>query len=391
VNVLYVSHTSAISGAERSLLELINGLPDEVAPTLACPAGELAAAAQEIGVPVVTVAGTDMSLRLHPWHTTLGVVAIARSAFGVRRIAQLRAANLVHANSARAGLAAVLAARLGAPPAIVHVRDVLPRSAAGNLTRRAIGASAAAVLTNSRYTAAKFSHNGFRIPVRTVYNAVDLRRFDPGRLTRGEARTRLGLPDDSFVMGVVGQITPWKGQDTAIRALEIVSQSRPETRLLVVGEPKFTFSATRYRNEAFNESLRELAAERGVADLVLFLGAREDLPDVIRALDLVLVPSWEEPFGRTVLEGMAMEVPVLATNMGGPPEIISDGNDGVLLPPRDVEAWAAAIDRLAADDRLRREIGKRGRKKVERSFGIDRHVAAVLAAYREVLALGEAS
>jgi glycosyltransferase involved in cell wall biosynthesis len=84
-------------------------------------------------------------------------------------------------------------------------------------------------------------------------------------------------------------------------------------------------------------------------------------------------------------------VPVLATNMGGPTEIISDGNDGVLLPPHDVEAWAAAIERLAADEHLRREIGKRGRKKVERSFGIDRHVDAVLAAYREVLALAEAS
>jgi glycosyltransferase involved in cell wall biosynthesis len=310
---------------------------------------------------------------------------------GVRRVAQVRDADLVHANSTRAGLATALAARMGAPPAIVHVRDVVPRSAAGDLTRRAIGAGAAAVLTNSQYTAAKFSRSGFRIPVRVVHNAVDLRRFDPSGLTRSEARARLGLSDDSLVLAVVGQITPWKGQDTAIRALEIVRRSRPQAQLLVVGEPKFTVSATRYRNDPYNESLHQLAGKSGLADSVFFFGARDDVPEVIRAVDLVLVPSWEEPFGRTVLEGMAMGVPVLATKIGGPAELVSDGSDGVLLPPHDVEAWAAAIELLAADEGLRREIGKSGRKKVERSFGIETHVDAVLTTYREVLAMSGVS
>src|SRR5207244_4255122 len=104
---------------------------------------------------------------------------------------------------------------------------------------------------------------------------------------------------------------------------------------LVVGEPTFTSGATRYRNEAYDESLRQLAAELGVSESVSFLGGREDVPEIVRSLDVLLVPSWEEPFGRTILEGMAMEVPVIATNVGGPPEIVADGKDGLLLPPHD--------------------------------------------------------
>ena len=105
----------------------------------------------------------------------------------------------------------------------------------------------------------------------------------------------------------------------------------------------------RYDNEAFLESLRRLAAQLGVADRVAFLGEREDVPDILAALDLLLVPSWEEPFGRVVIEAMSMSVPVIATNVGGPAEVVRDGEDGILLPPGRPATWAAVAFELLSD------------------------------------------
>src|SRR3954471_3347361 len=126
MNVLLLNHTAQVSGAERVLLTLISNLPDEVRAHVACPPGPLADAGHEFGVPVHGVPGTVGSLKLHPLHTPRAVVDIARSAFALRRIAREVEADVVHANSVRAGLIAVLAAALGAPRPLVHLHDRLP-------------------------------------------------------------------------------------------------------------------------------------------------------------------------------------------------------------------------------------------------------------------------
>jgi glycosyltransferase involved in cell wall biosynthesis len=101
-------------------------------------------------------------------------------------------------------------------------------------------------------------------------------------------------------------------------------------------------------------------------------------------MDVTLVPSWAEPFGRVVVESMAMGVPVMATNIGGPAELIDDGRDGILLPPRNPKRWAEAIGRLLSHPELRRQIGDAGREKAA-DFGRGRHAEAVVDVYRSVL------
>lgn len=105
----------------------------------------------------------------------------------------------------------------------------------------------------------------------------------------------------------------------------------------------------------------------------------------MRALDVLLLPSWEEPFGRAVIEAMAMEVPVIATNVGGPPEIIRDGREGFLLAPREPRAWADAIRSLTEIPR-RLQMGRAGRRRVEQAFTVERHVAAMLDLYERAIA-----
>jgi glycosyltransferase involved in cell wall biosynthesis len=159
-----------------------------------------------------------------------------------------------------------------------------------------------------------------------------------------------------------------KGQDTAVRALAALRRHRRDARLLLVGEPKFVSRSTRYDNLRLRDELRDLIADCGVEDAVDFMGERDDVPTIMRAIDALLVPSWEEPLGRSVLEAMASGTPVIATDVGGPREVIEDGVSGLLAPPRRPDRWAATAARLLDDGALRERIAAAARTTIETRF-----------------------
>jgi glycosyltransferase involved in cell wall biosynthesis len=170
-----------------------------------------------------------------------------------------------------------------------------------------------------------------------------------------------------------------------VRALGMLREQGVEAHLLLIGSAKFLARSTRHDNAAYIERLRELIGEAGLSEHVSWLGEREDVPELMRALDVLLLPSTEEPFGRVVVEAMAMEVPVLATNVGGPAEVVRDGEDGRLLPPREPAAWAAALAQLAASVETRARMGRAGRERALEQFGLERHVDAILGVYERAL------
>jgi L-malate glycosyltransferase len=385
MRVLYVNHTSEVSGAEHSLLSLLAGLPSTVQPRVATPRGQLMDAVEEIGVPCTQIAGTAGSLRLHPLHTPRALAEMALAAVQVRRAARRHGAEVVHANSIRAGIVVGLAR----PPAatVVHVRDCLPAGAVSAATLRLIAATATTVVANSRYTAqsVQAAASGARLEV--IHNPVDLERWDAARIGRDEARARLSAAvARGLLVGVVAQLSPWKGQDTAIEALKQVCAEGIDAHLLLIGSAKFRARATRFDNEGYVARLRALVAGAGLQDRVWWLGERTDIPELLSALDILLLPSWEEPFGRALIEAMALGVPVIATNVGGPPEILHDGREGLLLPPREPRAWAQAIRTLAQSPERRREMGHAGRRRVEQAFTTHHHSAAVCEVYERAVA-----
>ncbi|MDB5064957.1 MAG: glycosyl transferase group 1 [Chloroflexi bacterium] len=385
MRILYVNHTGNMSGAELSLLDLLRGLPRDVEAVVACPPGPLARAVSALDLCVLPIRGTDASLRLHPVQTTVGLLHMASGARSISRRARRRPhVDIVHANSVRAGLVAALALPGARAPLIVHVRDCLPDTSVARLSSRLLRGRAATIVANSRYTAERFSGGGHG-RIRWVHNAVDLRRFTPHTLPRDQARDRLLIKPDVDLLAVIGQITPWKGQDDAIRILAKLRPQHPRAHLLLVGEPRFVHRSTRYDNRTYEEHLHALSKELGVTESVTFMGHRDDVATVMRAANVVLVPSWEEPFGRSVIEAMAMETPVAATDIGGPAEIISNGVDGLLLPPRNPDAWVGALSELLSDRSRQQEMGRLSRLRVESAFALDQHVTAMLDVYREAL------
>jgi glycosyltransferase involved in cell wall biosynthesis len=379
MRVLYVEHGPHISGGQRSLLELMRALPPEIEAEMLCPPGPMADAVASLGIRVTPIVGTEGSFKLHPVHTIRTLWEMGRMARALRRRVREGRFEVVHANSVRAGLVAVLAfGRAGAkrPAVVTHVRDSLPPSVMGRAVRAAVAAGADQIIAISQHTRANFGRG--RVVV--IHNPVDTARFAPDAGARA-----VDLAGPATLIGVVGQLSPWKGQDDAIHAVAEVRAGGHDVRLAIVGEAKFVHRATRFDNRAYEERLHALVRELQIEEAVVFTGERDDVPAVMRALDLLLLPSWEEPFGRTIIEAMAAGTPVIATDQGGPPEIIRDGVDGYLLPPREPRAWDALITELVADKPRRLAVASAARARVEADFGVERHLRAVIDVYRALL------
>jgi glycosyltransferase involved in cell wall biosynthesis len=383
MRVLHVSHTSLMGGAEHSLLDLLAGLDAFAEVSLAAPQGALLARAHELGIATATMRAVDLTFKAD-------APALARAMRNAGAAARTLSSELrrgerdvVHANAVRTTLFVGPVARARRVPLVMHVRDVLPDSAAGRVVRHSTARLATRIAAISRYVADAYADGldpELRSKVTVVDNPVDLERFalrDPGR--RRAARSDLGITDDRPVLAIVGQITPWKGHDIAVRTLAGVIERHPDAALLVAGEVKFASPATTLDNTTFRGELVRLAARLGIpGDAIRYLGERRDVPRILAATDLLLAPSSVEPFGRSIAEAMAIGVPVLATRNGGPPEFVEDDRTGWLLDPRDARAWCArAVGLLDTAPGRLNEVVLAASRSVRQRFSRERHAAAM--------------
>jgi glycosyltransferase involved in cell wall biosynthesis len=242
-----------------------------------------------------------------------------------------------------------------------------------------------AVLAVSEFSRRTFEAAGLA-PARlyVAHNATDTAVFDPARVPAGAFRRRLGLGADTPLIGIVARIMVWKGHMDLIEALAKVRKSVPGVNLAIVG--KEDLRATGDGSDDFARRLRERIEALDLGDRVHWAGWCDDVPQVMRDLDVLAMPSWEEPFGLAVTEALAMETPVVGFAAGALPEIVTDEVEGLLAPPRDVDALAAALTRLLGDAELRRTMGARGRSRVLAAFTPRRQAEEVVAIYRSIIA-----
>jgi glycosyltransferase involved in cell wall biosynthesis len=383
VKVLLVNHTSVVSGAELAALDLVAGAATgapEVTYVLACPRGPFAEVAARRGVRVRVLGGTTASFKLSLRGTLGGAWAMVCDAVRILRFSRRESFDLVHANSIRAGLIAGLARRLGGPRCVVHVRDRLPGGVASSLVMWFLSLTAEHLVAVSQYAADGLSPR-LRARTTVVHDGIDLARFRSPPMSRAEARGALGLDDNTAAVGVIGQIAPRKGQATAIEALSLLPARWSDVRLFIVGEVKFATRDTREDNFGYLAALRTEIERLGLQERVTFLGQVPDVERVLVALDVVLVPSWVEPLGNVVIEALAASVPVVVTTEGGWAEVLHDGQDALLVRPRQTELWTRALESLLADARLRSRLAEAGKRTVAR-FGRDSHAAAVARIYK---------
>jgi glycosyltransferase involved in cell wall biosynthesis len=207
-------------------------------------------------------------------------------------------------------------------------------------------------------------------PVRLIYNGVDLERYDhqePCCTLRDE----YGMEPGSVLVGVVARLEPEKGHPTLLEAWPAVLRVVPNAYLMIIGEGSQSVALQRQA-----QALR-------IAHRVVFTGRRDDVPAVTAALDVAVLPSYREAQGLSILEAMALSRPVVASNVGGIPEVIEDGVSGLLVEPHDAPGLAAAITRLLQDHKLADTIGRAGHDTVRAKFCLEHMVEEVSGIYLE--------
>jgi glycosyltransferase involved in cell wall biosynthesis len=305
----------------------------------------------------------------------------------LRRLLRDLRPDIVHTHNPKPGLYGRLAARTTGVPGVVNTVHglyaspedrAITRGVVYSLERLASFCSGAELIQNAEDFALLERLGVPKEKLVLLGNGVDLERFLPAATVqqRQRARADLGVGDDVLVVGTVGRLVWQKGFRELFAAAEQLRDRCPKILFVVVG------GSDSDKADAIGPEERKEASLRGRID---FAGSREKMEDVYHAFDVFVLPSHREGFPRSAMEAAASGLPVIATDIRGCREVVSDGVSGLLVPLRDPSRLAAAIEELAGDAELRRRMGAAGRSKAESEFDDRSVVAKTLRAYERVL------
>jgi glycosyltransferase involved in cell wall biosynthesis len=291
--------------------------------------------------------------------------------------------HIVHTHTAKAGFLGRLAARLAGVPIIVHtfhghvlhgyygpVKNALLRRVEQSLARctdRLVSVSEEVKKDLIGYGIAKAEK------ITVVPLGFDLDPFLDSHTHQGEFRREMRLSDETKLIGIVGRIFPIKNHALFLESAAQISALEPASRFVIVGDG------------LLRPALEEQARRLGIVDRILFTGWRRDLPRIYADLDLLVVSSDNEGTPVSAIEAMASSCPVVATRVGGLPDVIDDKKTGHLVPPKDVEALASSIVDLLRSPEQLRELGQNARQAVRKRFTLQRLIADMDQLYSQLL------
>lgn len=331
------------------------------------PGGDLANRAADAGIDVILVSFRRRSL--------------PRSALKVASLVRRIRPDVLNSHSSADSWAVALAGRIGPRPrALIRSRHISASVAPGPLHSFLYG-QADYLITTGEIIRRDLAASGL-VPLErstSIPTGVDPDRFAPNAEGRTKARRKLGLDGTGPVIGVVAFLRPDKGHQVLLRAMPEIVRQQPDCVLLVVGDG------------SQRSALESMTAAHSIEASVRFLGAREDIPDVLSALDVFCLPSVRnEGVPQSVLQAGAAGLPVVATAVGGIPEAVIDGKTGIVVPPGDPHSLAEALVALLADPESRDRMGHAGRRHVKDVFSLREMLDRTESAYEEALLAGAA-
>ena len=304
-----------------------------------------------------------------------------RAIRGLARLFRARRYHIVHTHTSKAGFAGRLAAARTGIPVVVHTPHghvfdgyfpaPLTRAFV-RLERYAAARSDALIALTSR---GMQDHLDQRIgrpeQWHVIFSGIDLSRSEAALAARADMRRALGVPDDGLLVGVVGRLEPVKGITYFVEAARLIADPVAEARFVVVGDGSLH---------------RDLCAQAvPLGDRIVFLGLRDDAVHVMAAMDVLVLPSINEGMGRVLLEAGSVGVPVVATRVGGVPDVVQEGRTGLLVPPRDPAAIAEALGRLAGNREMRTRLGLEARRFIVPDFSMESMVRRIEALYERLI------
>jgi len=350
LRILYTIAWMEMGGSQTHLLQVFRLLDrSRFDPRLYCLTGHgaLMDKTMELGIPVFDGAMSD---GFRPAQVITGAVRLARF---MRR----ERIDMVHNYLLRANIVGSVAARVAGIPVVLSSKRGCHKRQGKELLAVRVANRLSHVITTNADAVREFVHDNEGCPKEkmvVIPSGVDTTRFRP--LGFSDYKLRLGVDPHRPVIGIVTRMRVRKGVDEFLRAMIAVRKSFPGTQAVIAGEVEL------------DEELRRLVEEGGLGPDLYLLGRRSDMPEVLSSFDVFVLSSHDEGMSNAILEAMAMELPVVATDVGGTGEVVREGETGLLVAPRDPAPLAAAIAQLLADPERGRVMGRLGRKVVEERF-----------------------
>ena len=389
MRVLFYNHTTNVSGAERVLLLALKRMDRNVIETVVvCPKGDLSRECAQLGVPVRIIRELNARFTLRPDRLAIYFLSLLKTVGDLRNEIIGAQVDAIHANSIRAGIAALFATLWTGHIVFWHVHDELKPHPISTAIRLLVRASrrcrviAVSGATASSFIGIPLRRSQMTKPVIVIHNAVELENIDRDS-KRQNILKELGLERDSFLFGIVGQITPRKGQLELVKTFAKAAKQMPSAKLLIVGKPIFNDDGV------YHAKIAEAIKVLGLTDKVLFLGQRSDAIRIIGDLDALVINSSSEAFVMVAIEAMACGTPVIATDVGGTREMIQHQFNGWLIKHGDEDQLAEALTTTYRDKDTRQLFAERSRKIVKERLNAPRFIgefqSALLSARMDVV------
>lgn len=367
IPALFVHGITEIGGAERELLVMLDRLPQRgYRPIVVC---------QDRGPLVVELERRGIEMRMAPMPPWRKLFAYLNRPEAVRALHDVIAAvrpALIHVNDIW-WVPQTLRAVAGLPPVpiVAHVRQEIEPPK----VRRYELDQAGLVFPVSRQIQRSLEAGGVRSErLQTLYSGLDMTHAMDQK-SGLDARRRFGIPAEAPVLGTVANLFERKGYEVMIEALPMIVNASPAVHYLIVGSG----------DAAYEARLRATVEILGLESHVHFAGFQESVYPCLAAMDLYVHPALMEGFGIAVLEAMAMRKPVVATTTGGLPEIVQEGETGMLVPPGDADALAKAVSSLLQDSARCRQLGEAGRARVAAHFTVEAMMDQLVSGYESLL------
>jgi len=376
LKVLFVSHSAFLNGAETSLLSLLSNLDrNEFEPVLVIPCeGELGKKVRSMGI---TVYIANQEWWVEGCYSITGNVSLHNRVTDLLAIIDIENPDIVHTNTSVVIEGAIAAAIRGIPH-IWHIHEILdnhPRLRPilpHKITYSIMSKLSERIAVVSRAVRDQLTEVIPMDKMEIIYNGVDTNRFRPN--LDSDIRDELGLQSEDVLAVAVGSVIKEKGYDNLLAAAALLKARGTRVLTAIVGQ-----------GEA--EGVQELLASittLGLKSHVKYLGYRTDIPEILSATDIYILPSVTDAFPFVVLEAMSMGKPIVATKCGGPSEMLVDGESGFLVETNDPEALAAKIELLAKDPELQARMGKSAIRRVKSRFSLETFVSRFSSAYRQL-------
>jgi len=377
-NILFVSHSGELYGAERVLLLTIEGLNKEkFNSVLALPrSGPLGELAEKSGIETFCVPSKWwITEKRKVWKQPLSWLWNLKSLVQMSKLIDKKKIDLVFSNSA-VNFTGALAARLKNIPHIWSLHEILEESSSFLsflLGKRAlvgiISALSTRIIVNSDMTGVPFKKNN---KLRKVN--IGVRGNHKDIVFSDALRRRFGFDAQDFVIGVVGKIYPEKGQKEVVEAVNMIIKTHPQVRLLIVGGVRHT---------GYQRKIQKFISVNHLERHVLVTGYQKDIYDILSMLNLLVVASTVESFGRVALEAMAVKTPVLAVRRGGISEVISPGENGFLVESRNPKILAQGICSVLESPEQVSRIIEKGYKKMKEKYTLENQIEGIEGVLKE--------